>query len=94
MVQIHEEKPIDTSMKKNAYKVFSFRKFFLHAAKFWRENFPVALKTNKRDSATFYQGLTKNKPLMTWPNPFHDDFNQKSRRINKKKHEVVGKNKL
>ena len=27
-----------------------------------------------------HQGLTKNKPLMT----FHEDFNQTSRRVNKK----------
>ena len=48
---------------------------------------------NQRDSATFYQGLTKTEPLMTWLSLFLDDFIQKSKRINEK-HELVGKNKL
>ena len=71
--------------------VFSCSRFFLQTGKFWRENFPVALKTNKRDSATFCPGLIKNEPLMTWLNLFLDDFNQKSRRINKKNTKSLAK---
>ena len=56
----------------------------MKTGKFWRENFPVTLKTNKRDSGTLYPGLTKNEPLKTWLNLFLGEFNQKGRRINKK----------
>ena len=63
---------------------FSCGKFFLQTGRFWRKNFSVALKTSKRDSGMFYQGLTENEPRMTWLNLFLDDFNRKSRLINKK----------
>ena len=43
-----------------------------------QENIPVALTTNKQDSAKFYKGLIKNELLMTWSNLFLDDFNQRS----------------
>ena len=58
----------------------------------WK-NFLVHLKKNKPDSGTFYKKISKNKLQKKKLNVLNDNFKQKTRWIDTKSHEEIGKNK-